>query len=79
MGMRQRLGIAQAIMEEQNILILDEPMNGLDNQGVEDIRKLLLKLKEKGTAILLASHNQEDIRQLCDFVYEMDSGRIQRK
>ena len=79
LGMRQRLGIAQAIMEEQNILILDEPMNGLDNQGVEDIRKLLLKLKEKGTAILLASHNQEDIRQLCDFVYEMDSGRIQRK
>ena len=79
MGMRQRLGIAQAIMEEQNILILDEPMNGLDNQGVEDTRKLLLKLKEKGTAILLASHNQEDIRQLCDFVYEMDSGRIQRK
>lgn len=79
MGMRQRLGIAQAIMEEQNILILDEPMNGLDNQGVEDIRKLLLKLKEKGTAILLASHNQEDIRQLCDTVYEMDSGRIQRK
>ena len=79
MGMRQRLGIAQAIMEEQNILILDEPMNGLDNQGVEDIRKLLLKLKEKGTAILLASHNQEDIRQLCDSVYEMDSGRIQRK
>lgn len=73
MGMRQRLGIAQAIMEEQNILILDEPMNGLDNQGVEDIRKLLLKLKEKGTAILLASHNQEDIRQLCDFVYEMDN------
>ena len=79
LGMKQRLGIAQAIMEEQNILILDEPMNGLDNQGVEDIRKLLLKLKEKGTAILLASHNQEDIRQLCDFVYEMDSGRIQRK
>ena len=79
MGMRQRLGIAQAIMEDQNILILDEPMNVLDNQGVEDMRQLLLKLKEKGTAILLASHNQEDIRQLCDFVYEMDSGRIQRK
>ena len=48
MGMRQRLGIAQAIMEDQNILILDEPMNGLDNQGVEDMRQLLLKLKEKG-------------------------------
>ena len=79
MGMRQRLGIAQAIMEEQNILILDEPMNGLDNQGVEDMRQLLLKLKEKGNTILLASHNQEDIRQLCDSVYEMDLGRIQRK
>ena len=79
MGMRQRLGIAQAIMEDQNILILDEPMNGLDNQGVEDMRQLLLKLKEKGNTILLASHNQGDIRQLCDFVYEMDLGRIQRK
>ena len=79
MGMRQRLGIAQAIMEDQNLLILDEPMNGLDNQGVEDMRQLLLKLKEKGNTILLASHNQEDIRQLCDSVYEMDLGRIQRK
>ena len=79
MGMRQRLGIAQAIMEDQNILILDEPMNGLDNQGVEDMRQLLLKLKEKGNTILLASHNQEDNRQLCDSVYEMDLGRIQRK
>ena len=79
MGMRQRLGIAQAIMEDQNILIQDEPMNGLDNQGVEDMRQLLLKLKEKGNTILLASHNQEDIRQLCDSVYEMDLGRIQRK
>ena len=79
MGMRQRLGIAQAIMEDQNILILDEPMNGLDNQGVEDMRQLLLKLKEKGNTILLASHNQEDISQLCDSVYEMDLGRIQRK
>ena len=79
MGMRQRLGIAQAIMEDQNILILDEPMNGLDNQGVEDMRQLLLNLKDKGNTILLASHNQEDIRQLCDSVYEMDLGRIQRK
>lgn len=58
---------------------MDEPMNGLDNQGVEDMRQLLLKLKEKGNTILLASHNQGDIRQLCDFVYEMDLGRIQRK
>lgn len=78
MGMRQRLGIAQAIMEGQNILILDEPMNGLDNQGVEDMRKLFLKLQQNGCTILLASHNRDDIKYLCDVVYEMDSGRIQK-
>lgn len=74
MGMRQRLGIAQAIMEGQDILVLDEPMNGLDNRGVEEMRRLLLELKRKGVTILLASHNQEDIRQLCDTVHEMDAG-----
>lgn len=78
MGMRQRLGIAQAIMENQSILILDEPMNGLDNQGVEDIRGLFLRLQEAGCTILLASHNREDIRQLCDVVYEMDLGHIKK-
>ena len=74
LGMRQRLGIAQAIMEDPDILILDEPMNGLDNQGVEDIRKLLLALKEQGKTILIASHNREDIDVLCDHVWEMDKG-----
>ena len=74
LGMRQRLGIAQAIMEDPDILILDEPMNGLDNQGVEDIRKLLLELKEQGKTILIASHNREDIDVLCDHVWEMDRG-----
>lgn len=68
LGMRQRLGIAQAIMEHPKLLILDEPMNGLDVQGVEDIRKLLLELKADGTTILLASHNTEDIDTLCDTV-----------
>lgn len=68
LGMRQRLGIAQAIMEKPKLLILDEPMNGLDTQGVEDIRSLLLRLKEEGTTILLASHNTEDIDTLCDTV-----------
>lgn len=76
MGMRQRLGIAQAIMEDPSILILDEPMNGLDNQGVEDMRKLFLKLKEEGKTILIASHNKEDIAALCDTVIEMDHGKI---
>ncbi|MCI8485394.1 MAG: ABC transporter ATP-binding protein [Lachnospiraceae bacterium] len=77
LGMRQRLGIAQAIMEDPKFLILDEPFNGLDKHGVSDIRELLLELKERGKTILLASHNSEDIRILCDKVYEMDGGRIE--
>ncbi len=74
LGMRQRLGIAQAIMEQPELLVLDEPFNGLDRQGVEEIRSLLLQEKEKGRTILLASHNSEDIRILCDRVFEMDAG-----
>ena len=74
LGMRQRLGIAQAIMVDPEILILDEPMNGLDNAGVQDIRALLLELKAQGKTILLASHNHEDIAALCDTVHEMDGG-----
>ncbi len=76
MGMRQRLGIAQAIMEKPDILLLDEPMNGLDEQGVADMRKLFLSLKENGVTILLASHNSEDINLLCDSVYQIDGGKI---
>ena len=76
LGMRQRLGIAQAIMEDPDILVLDEPMNGLDNEGVDDIRKLLLDLKEQGKTILIASHNKEDIDVLCDDVWEMDKGVV---
>ena len=74
LGMRQRLGLAQTFMEGQDILIRDEPMNGLDNQGVADMRKLFLKLKEQGRTMLVASHNREDIDVLCDEVYEMDHG-----
>lgn len=76
LGMRQRLGIAQAIMEDPDILILDEPMNGLDNQGGADMRELFLKLKEQGKTIILASHNREDISVLCDTVTELDHGKI---
>lgn len=78
MGMRQRLGIAQAIMENPDLIMLDEPMNGLDNRGVEDMRKLFIKLKAEGKTILLASHNKEDIKLLCDQVYEMDAGNIRK-
>ena len=76
MGMRQRLCIAQAIMENPSLLILDESMNGLDNRGVGEIRELLLNLKNQGKTILIASHNPEDIRQLCDTVCEMDCGKL---
>lgn len=74
LGMRQRLGLAQAIMEEPDLLILDEPMNGLDKDGVADMRKYLLNLKEQGKTILIASHSAEDIKILCDTVCEMDKG-----
>ena len=78
MGMRQRLGIAQAIMEDPRLLILDEPLNGLDEQGVEDIRALLLELKSQGKTILLSSHNREDIDLLCDSVCKMEGGVLTR-
>lgn len=74
LGMRQRLGLAQAIMENPDLLILDEPMNGLDKNGVSDMRKYLLELKEQGKTILIASHSAEDIEILCDTVCEMDKG-----
>ena len=76
LGMRQRLAIAQAIMEEPDILILDEPMNGLDKDGVREMRELFLKIKESGKTILMASHNREDISLLCDEVYEMENGEM---
>jgi ABC-2 type transport system ATP-binding protein len=74
LGMRQRLGLAQAIMENPSILILDEPMNGLDRKGVEEMRDLLVSFREQGKTVLLASHNREDIDILCDTVQEMEDG-----
>ena len=76
LGMRQRLGIAQAIMEHPALLILDEPMNGLDRGGVEEMRKLFGSLRDNGTTILLASHAAEDIDLLCDTVYEVSDGIV---
>ncbi len=74
MGMRQRLAIAQSIMEEPDFLVLDEPFNGLDSHGVNEMRELFLELKKRGKVILIASHNSEDINILCDNVYSMESG-----
>lgn len=74
LGMRQRLGLAQALMENPQLLILDEPLNGLDKNGVIHIRHLLKSLRDEGKTVLLASHNQMDIDELCDTVCEMDGG-----
>ena len=71
-----RSGIAQAIMEDPKILILDEPFNGLDRTGVKDMRALLHALNNEGKTILLSSHNQADIDELCETVCEMDGGRM---
>ncbi len=78
MGMRQRLGIAQAIMEDPPILVIDEPMNGLDKHGVTEMRELLKKLRDKGTTVLIASHYAGDIDELCDTVVEMEAGKMKK-
>jgi ABC-2 type transport system ATP-binding protein len=76
LGMKQRLGIAQAIMEDPEFLILDEPMNGLDKEGIAEVRRLLLEMKEAGKTMIITSHNEEDIKVLCDKVIEMDKGKL---
>ena len=74
LGMRQRLGIAQALMEDPSLLILDEPFNGLDKQGAGEVCELLRGLKERGKTILIAAHNMLEIEWLCDTICEMDAG-----
>lgn len=76
LGMKQRIVIAQAVMEHPDVIMLDEPTNGLDEHGVEEIRKLIQEEKERGALILLASHNKEDIRLLADEVFYLESGRL---
>jgi len=77
LGMKQRLGIAQAIMERPKLLLLDEPMNALDEGGVKDMRLLLKDYQRENQAtILLASHNREDIEELCDEVYVIRDQKI---
>ena len=76
LGMKQRLAIGQVLMEDKDFIILDEPMNGLDRNGVKEMRSIFLDLKQQGKTILLASHIREDIELLCDTVYQMDGGRI---
>lgn len=78
LGMKQKLGIAQVLMESPDVLILDEPFNGLDDKSASKIRTLLLEEKKKGKTIILATHIKEDINTLCDVVYKIDDGSIQK-
>ncbi len=75
-GMRQRLGIAIAIMENPDLFLLDEPSSGLDPEGIENIHQLLQKLNEKGITILLTSHSLEEINLLTNLAFEMKSGKL---
>ncbi|QCT04014.1 ABC transporter [Paenibacillus algicola] len=77
LGMKQKLGIAQAIMEGQDILVLDEPFNALDYQTYNDMKDIVMKLKEDGKTLLLTSHNYEDLESLCDTLYIIQGGRME--
>ena len=78
LGMKQRLGIAQAIMEQPDLIVLDEPTSSIDEEGVELVRRILLEEKERGATILIASHNKEDIEYLADEKFKMENGHLHR-
>lgn len=78
LGMKQKLGIAQVIMENPKVMILDEPFNGLDKKSASQIRELLLKEAQKGKIIILATHIKEDVDKLCDIVYSIDGGYLEK-
>jgi ABC-2 type transport system ATP-binding protein len=75
MGMKQRLGIAQSVLHDPKILILDEPLNGLDPRGINEIRNLLFKFKEQGKTIFISSHLLDEIQKTCDHVCIIDKGQ----
>lgn len=76
LGMKQRLGIAQAIMEDPELLLLDEPLSGLDVYGIREMRALFKELKKAGKTIVIATHNREDVAELCDSIHQMNLGKI---
>ncbi len=77
LGMRQKLSIAQAIMEKPNLLLLDEPTNALDEESMGKIRKVMVEFKNAGALIILASHNKDDIAMMCDEVINISGGRVE--
>ena len=79
LGMKQKLGIAQVIMENPDILILDEPFNGIEEDTVKKISNYLLELKHLGKLIIISSHIKEDLNYLCDEIYYFDNGKVQQK
>ena len=79
LGMKQKLDIAQAIMEKPEILLLDEPFNGLDDESVKLIKKLIINLKNSGNTIIIATHIKDDIENFCDEVIRFDMGTIVNK
>ncbi len=78
LGMKQKLGIAQVLMEDPSVIILDEAFNGIDSESAKKIKKILLKEKEKGKLIIITSHYKEDINELCDIVFEMNEGELRK-
>ena len=76
LGMKQKLGIAQVLMEDPKIMVFDEAFNGLDEDSVKKIRKILLEEKKKGKIIILATHIKEDIYMLCDVIYKFNDGVV---
>ena len=78
LGMKQKLGIAQVLMENPSVIILDEPFNGVEKESADKIRKLLLEEKNKGKTILIATHIKEDIESLCEEIYEVENGNIKK-
>ncbi|WP_454939538.1 ABC transporter ATP-binding protein [Evtepia sp.] len=76
LGMKQKIGVIQALMEDQTLIVLDEPFNALDEEAVQVLREILLERKAAGNLIMLTSHHKEDIEALCDVVYRIDQGKV---
>lgn len=79
LGMKQKVGIAQVLMENPDIMIFDEPFNGLDDKSTIMVRKLLIEKKEEGKIVIIATHIKEDINNLCDVIYKLDSGKLKNE
>ena len=79
LGMKQKLGIAQVIMENPDVMIFDEPFNGIEKRTAEKLRKYLKEKKEEGKLIIIATHIKEDILELADLVYEVDDGNVKKQ